>query len=59
MLLHMRKRYSLYYPMPVGKPGQVRRVTVELSPAAKMRHPDASVLARKGYVMAKGAAESQ
>jgi hypothetical protein len=55
MLLHMRKRYSLYYAMPPGKPGQVRRVTVELSPAAKSRHPDATVLARKGYVMAKGA----
>jgi VWFA-related protein len=59
MLLHMRKRYSLYYPMPIGKSGQERRVTVELSPAAKRRHPDAAVLARKGYVMAKGAAESQ
>ena len=54
MLLRMRKRYSLYYPIPPGKPGQVRRVTVELSPAAKSRHPDAAILARKGYVMAKG-----
>jgi len=51
MLLRMRKRYSLYYPMPAGKPGQVRRVTVELSPDMKKRHPDAVVLARKGYVM--------
>ncbi len=59
MLLRMRKRYSLYYPMPPGKPGQVRRVTVELSPAAKRRHPDAAVLARKGYVMTKGAPEAQ
>jgi VWFA-related protein len=57
MLLRMRKRYSLYYAMPAGKPGQVRRVTVELSPAAKSRHPDATVLARKGYVMTKGAEE--
>jgi VWFA-related protein len=55
MLLRMRKRYSLYYPMPPGKSGQVRRVTVELSPAAKRRYPDAAVLARKGYVMVKGA----
>ncbi len=59
MLLRMRKRYSLYYAMPPGKPGQVRRVTVELSPAAKRRHPDAAVLARKGYVMPKGAPEAQ
>jgi len=51
MLLRMRKRYSLYYPMPPGKPGQVRRVTVELSPKLKAGHPDATVLARKGYVM--------
>jgi VWFA-related protein len=51
MLLRMRKRYSLYYPMPVGKPGQIRRVTVDLTDAAKKRHPDAAVLARKGYVM--------
>src|SRR6202021_1106006 len=57
MLLRMRKRYSLYYAMPPGKPGQVRRVTVKLTPAAKSRHPDATVLARKGYVMPKGAAE--
>jgi len=57
MLLRMRKRYSLYYAMPPGKPGQVRRVTVELSPAAKSRHPGATVLARKGYVMTKGVEE--
>jgi Ca-activated chloride channel homolog len=59
MLLRMRKRYSLYYPMPPGKPGQVRRVTVELSPAAKARHPDAAVLARKGYIVTKAAADAQ
>lgn len=55
MLQRMRKRYSLYYPMPAGKAGQVRRVTVELSPAAKSKHSDATVLARKGYVMTKAA----
>src|SRR5580658_2615044 len=59
MLLRMRKRYSLYYPMPPGKPGQVRRVTVELTPAAKARHPDAAVLARKGYIVTKAAADAQ
>jgi VWFA-related protein len=59
MLLRMRKRYSLYYAMPPGKPGQVRRVTVELTPAAKARHPDAAVLARKGYIVTKAAADAQ
>jgi hypothetical protein len=54
MLLRMRKRYSLYYDMPPGKPGQVRRVIVELSTAAKNLHPDATILARKGYVVSKG-----
>jgi VWFA-related protein len=53
MLLRLRKRYTLYYPMPAGKAGQTRRVTVELSPGAKRRYPDANVLARKGYVSGK------
>ena len=53
MLMRLRKRYTLYYPMPAGKPGQTRRVSVELSPAAKKRYPDAAVLARKGYVTGK------
>ncbi len=49
MLMRMRKRYTLYYPMPAGKSGQTRRVSVDLSPAARRRYPDATVLARKGY----------
>lgn len=49
MLMRMRKRYTLYYPMPAGKPGQTRRIAVDLSPAAKRRYPGAVVLARKGY----------
>lgn len=49
MLLRIRKRYTLYYPQPEGKRGQMRRVTVDLSPAAKRKYPDAIVLARKGY----------
>jgi hypothetical protein len=48
MLLRLRRRYTIYYPRPQGKPGQ-RKVTVDLSPAARRRYPDASVLARKGY----------
>jgi hypothetical protein len=53
MLLRLRKRYTLYYPMPAGKSGQTRRVTVDLTTAAKRQHPDAVVLARKGYVTGK------
>jgi hypothetical protein len=50
MLRRLRKRYSLYYAMPSGKPGTARRVAVELSAAAKRKYPTAQVLARKGYV---------
>jgi VWFA-related protein len=53
MIMRMRKRYTLYYPMPAGKPGQTRRVSVDLSPAARKRYPDANVLARKGYITSK------
>jgi VWFA-related protein len=53
MLGRLRKRYTLYYPTPAGKPGQTRRVSVDLTPAAKRRFPDASVLARKGYIVGK------
>jgi VWFA-related protein len=51
MLMRMRKRYTLYYPMPASKQGQARKVAVDLSPAAKRRYPDANVLARKGYIV--------
>ena len=53
MLRRMRQRYSLYYAMPAGKAGSSRRVSVELSPAAKEQHPAAQVLARKGYIIPK------
>lgn len=51
MLRRMRKRYSLYYEPPAGKPGSARKVYVELSPAAKAAHPGATVAARKGYFL--------
>ncbi len=54
LLMRMRKRYSLYYQMPQGKPGEARRVSVDLAPAARKQYPDAMVLARKGYVTGKG-----
>lgn len=57
MLHRMRKRYSIYYEMPVGKAGASRRVSVELSDGPKARYPGAVVLARKGYVIPKLAAK--
>jgi len=55
MLRAIRKRYSIYYATPAGKPGQTRKVDVTLSPQGKARYPDAQVLARKGYIMPKAA----
>lgn len=51
MVRRMRKRYSIYYAMPAGKAGAARKVTVELSGAAKLNHPNGIVLARKGYLI--------
>lgn len=51
MVRRMRKRYSIYYAMPAGKPGSARKVTVELSDAARARYPNGIVLARKGYLI--------
>ena len=59
MLRRMRKRYSIYYEMPPSKPGATRRVTVELGAAAKAQHPEAVILARKGYVTPKAAAAAR
>jgi hypothetical protein len=53
MLRRMRKRYSIYYAMPVDKPGAARQVSVNLTAAAKSQYPDAEVLARKGYLIPK------
>jgi hypothetical protein len=49
-----RQRYKLYYDMPMGKPGQTRRVDVGLSASAAALYPDARIIARKGYIMPKG-----
>lgn len=53
MVARLRKRYTLYYPMPQAKKGQTRKVIVELAPTARKLHPDAEVLARKGYIVGK------
>ena len=49
MLRRMRKRYTLFYATPPGKPGQLRTVTVDLSEEARKQHLRGNVLARKGY----------
>jgi VWFA-related protein len=59
MLRRIRRRYSIYYAMPAGKPGSSRRVAVDLSPRGRNRYQDAQVLARKGYVIPKSSSESQ
>lgn len=53
LIQRMRRRYRLYYDMPEAKPGQRRRVEIELSPAAQRIHPDARIVGRKGYVVPK------
>jgi VWFA-related protein len=51
MMRRLRLRYSLYYAMPQGKPGEKREVKVELSKEALARVPHGRVRARKGYVL--------
>jgi len=51
MMRRIRQRYSLYYAMPQGRPGEPRMVRVELSSEALSRYPNGRVRAPKGYVM--------
>ncbi len=46
----IRLRYSLYYAVPQSKPGEQRRVEVQLTAEALSRNPGARVRARKGYM---------
>jgi VWFA-related protein len=46
----IRSRYSLYYPLPEGKPGRTHSIRVELTEEAAKRFPKAHVRARTGYV---------
>jgi VWFA-related protein len=50
----IRLRYSLYYAMPPGRPGEQRQVKVELSADALSRYPAGRVRARKGYLVPGG-----
>jgi VWFA-related protein len=49
----IRKRYRLDYRTPPGKAGEVRKIEVSLSAAAKAKYPSAEVRARKGYILAE------
>jgi VWFA-related protein len=52
LLERIRTRYSLHYRPPAGAaPGSVRRIRVDLAPAARRRHPKAEVRARSGYAV--------
>ncbi len=49
-LMHrLRLRYSLYYVMPQGEPGEERSIRVTLVGEAQTRNPNARVRARTGY----------
>lgn len=53
-LMHrLRLRYTLYYAMPKGKPGEERRIRVALTAEAKNRNPQGRVSARMGYRVPK------
>jgi VWFA-related protein len=47
----IRLRYSLYYAMPPGNPGEQRQLKVDLSADALSRYPAGRVHARKGYLV--------
>ncbi|MBS1824816.1 MAG: VWA domain-containing protein [Acidobacteria bacterium] len=49
-LERMRLRYSIHFAPKEGTSGQQRAVSIELSEAARRRHPSARVHARKAYV---------
>jgi hypothetical protein len=50
-LLSIRDRYLLAYKTPGGEAKTIHSISVDLSPAAKLRYPDARVLVRGGYVV--------
>lgn len=54
-LMRIRQRYALHFLLPSGaKPGQERTIQVELTAAARRRHPDAEVRYRETYVPPDG-----
>jgi hypothetical protein len=53
MIRRLRLRYMLVYALPPGKPGEERKIKVELSEDAKKKNPQARVRARNGYYLPK------
>jgi Ca-activated chloride channel family protein len=51
MIRRIRLRYTLVYALPPGKPGDERKIKVELTGDARKKNPQAQVRARYGYVM--------
>jgi VWFA-related protein len=49
MIERIRTRYSIHYNMPNSERAGYRKITVELTPDAKLRYPRAEIRARKGY----------
>jgi hypothetical protein len=47
----LRSRYSLFYAPLGGKPGEERKIRVELTPVAAKGHKNAVLRARSGYVV--------
>jgi Ca-activated chloride channel family protein len=53
MIRRLRLRYMLVYALPSGKPGEQRKIKVELSEDARKKNPLAKVRARDGYYLPK------
>jgi VWFA-related protein len=53
MIRRIRLRYTLIYALPPGKPGEERKIKVELGEATKKNNPQARVRARDGYYVPK------
>jgi VWFA-related protein len=49
MLERGRTRYTLFYRQPDAEPGTLRHLRVDLSPAARAKHPSAAVRSRTAY----------
>jgi VWFA-related protein len=57
-LARIRQRYALHFHLPEGvKPGEERRIDVQLADAARRRYPDAEVRFRRVY-LAPGASNA-
>ena len=55
LIRRMRLRYSLYYAMPAGKPGEQRKLKITLTDEAQKKNPQGRVRARSGYTIPKAA----